>query len=727
MVLNSPCLTDKKELTSPKQTALALASPKQAAIGKDFPNPFMAGSLPKTIKQSNDPPLSRGYTLRSGDDSLKLMELMANCTKLSAFVRRKNREICKGFNEIIDFLTSSHIYYALTENPIISVSLIEQFWQSAILSTTEEGLQAIFAHIDGHNKTITEASLRRHLKVEDAEGISSLSNEEIFEQLAHMGSKKTAWDQFSSNIATAIIFLATNRVFNFSIFIFEAMVKNLDSPHKFLMYPRIDGLEKDLQQTKKTYSTALTKLVLRVKKLEYKLKQGKARRKAKIVLSNDEEIEEEVHEKPSDETEVIVQEETPTEIVEDLGSGEKGEMEISTANIQVSTASPPKVLKVSIAAAHVYTRRNASKSKDKGKAIMTEPEPPKKLKKKIQVQMSLKAALELQRQLDQRQEVPTQATQTYKIDWNDPSVLRYQAMKNRPVSIAQARRNMITYLKNQGGYKKSYFKRMSYNDIRPIFERVWDHVNTFILIRSEIKEGSSKPSERKASKPVKEERIQEEDVKPEQIEIEKKVAGTRRKTLARRRSGEKKSEENVKRQKLEDDAEKEELRVHMDIVLKEDIAIGIESLDTSYSIVDWKTHVISENLIQDVLDLYRVVKEMYKSTSPEGYDRLLWGDLITLFDSSKEDEIWKAQQDYTLINWSLYDSCGVHVLLMNTRVAIHMLVEKKYPLTQEMLSNMLSRRLEVDHESEIALELIRFTRSQIEEAKCLKESLAEAE
>ncbi|GJR34118.1 hypothetical protein Tco_1209802 [Tanacetum coccineum] len=53
---------------------------------------------------------------------------------------------------------------------------------------------------------------------------------------------------------------------------------------------KIDGLEKDLQQTKKTYSTTLTKLVLRVKKLEYKLKSGKVRRKAKIILSNDEEI-----------------------------------------------------------------------------------------------------------------------------------------------------------------------------------------------------------------------------------------------------------------------------------------------------------------------------------------------------------------------------------------------------------------------------------------------------
>ncbi|GJZ61172.1 retrovirus-related pol polyprotein from transposon TNT 1-94 [Tanacetum coccineum] len=64
-----------QELTSPEQTASALAIPGQTATGKESLNPLMADSLPKTI-QSNDPPLSRGYTFRSGEDSLKLMELM---------------------------------------------------------------------------------------------------------------------------------------------------------------------------------------------------------------------------------------------------------------------------------------------------------------------------------------------------------------------------------------------------------------------------------------------------------------------------------------------------------------------------------------------------------------------------------------------------------------------------------------------------------------------------
>nr|GEU92053.1 putative ribonuclease H-like domain-containing protein [Tanacetum cinerariifolium] len=117
----------------------------------------------------------------------------------------------------------------------------------------------------------------------------------------------------------------------------------------------------------------------------------------------------------------------------------------------------------------------------------------------------------------------------------------------------------------------------------------------------------------------------------------------------------------------------------------------------------------------DVLDLYRLVKQRYKTISPEGYDILLWGDLITLFEPSKEDEIWKAQQDYNLISWRLFDSCGVHVLLMDSRIAIYMIVERKYPLIQEMLSRMLNRRLEIDHESEMAFELIRFIKAQLEE------------
>ncbi|GJV51485.1 hypothetical protein Tco_1447226 [Tanacetum coccineum] len=201
----------------------------------------------------------------------------------------KKPEGSAGFHQIVDFLNSTHIKYALTENPTIYVSLIHQFWQTASASTSENGEMEITATIDGRVKTVTEASIRRHLKLEDSDGISTLPNTEIFEQLALMGyvsnsdrltfqkghfspqwrflihtilhclsAKKTAWDQFSSNIATAIICLATNRTFNFSKLIFDGMVKNLDNQSKFLMYPRfiqifLNKHKRQLLPHKRTY------------------------------------------------------------------------------------------------------------------------------------------------------------------------------------------------------------------------------------------------------------------------------------------------------------------------------------------------------------------------------------------------------------------------------------------------------------------------------------------
>ncbi|GJS61869.1 hypothetical protein Tco_0656653 [Tanacetum coccineum] len=81
-----------------------------------------------------------------------------------------------------------------------------------------------------------------------------------------------------------------------------------------------------------------------------------------------------------------------------------------------------------------------------------------------------------------------------------------------------------------------------------------------------------------------------------------------------------------------------------------------------------------------------------------------------MLEPNEEDEIWRNQQDWNPINWKLHNFCGVHVLLMDTGFVIHMMVEKKYPLSQDTLSKMMSRRLEVDHQSEMGYELIRLRR-----------------
>ncbi|GJW46731.1 hypothetical protein Tco_0078377 [Tanacetum coccineum] len=69
-----------------------------------------------------------------------------------------------------------------------------------------------------------------------------------------------------------------------------------------------------------------------------------------------------------------------------------------------------------------------------------------------------------------------------------------------------------------------------------------------------------------------------------------------------------------------------------------------------------------------------------------------------------EDEVWKLQNGYKVLEWKLYDSCGVHFLRMQS-MQIYMLVEKKYPLTPSTFSMMLEKKLQIDYESEMAYQL----------------------
>ncbi|GKB47617.1 hypothetical protein Tco_0898370, partial [Tanacetum coccineum] len=133
-----------------------------------------------------------------------------------------------------------------------------------------------------------------------------------------------------------------------------------------------------------------------------------------------------------------------------------------------------------------------------------------------------------------------------------------------------------------------------------------------------------------------------------------------------------------------DDAEKEELKACLDIVLGDDIAINVESLATKYLIVNWKTHILTENMIY-----YQIIRADGSSKNYKIFNEML-------HDFNRQDMV------------DLYS-------LVKERVAIHMMVEKKYPLTQEMISRMLNRRLEVDYESTMAFELIRFIKAQLEE------------
>ncbi|GJQ95236.1 hypothetical protein Tco_0006375 [Tanacetum coccineum] len=100
------------------------------------------------------------------------------------------------------------------------------------------------------------------------------------------------------------------------------------------------------------------------------------------------------------------------------------------------------------------------------------------------------------------------------------------------------------------------------------------------------------------------------------------------------------------------------------------------------------SHMLKSFDREDLETLYKLVKAKYGSTRPvEDLDLVLYGDLKTMFEPHVEDNVWKNQSDYRVLDWKLYDSCGVHSL-RKQNVHIHMLVEKRYPLTAPTITNI---------------------------------------
>ncbi|GJU08605.1 hypothetical protein Tco_1125035 [Tanacetum coccineum] len=570
-----------------------LTSPEQTATGKDFPNPLIVDSLLKTIWSSMHHVITMKHWLvqskrllpssihiRSYPTQYLTSLLMAQldfCDKHNMVAFLKKSTGSAGFHQIIDFITRSHICYALTKKPEVCVSFIKQFWRSAEILTDDNGTVKIRATIDGHSLSITEGSLRRHLKLELQR---SLLNWRLWAMLLTQINTEIGEDDSS--------------------------------------------------------------------------KQG--RKFSKEGVQDDEGV----HEKASNDTGYFL-----------------------SATL-VTTGGP------------VYntSRRSAEKRsrKDKGKAILIEEEPKKKSKKDIeQEKLSFAEAIRLEEQMheeqraqiardaeiarqwdeEERKRAMDEAEATKKIDWNDPSVLRYHSLKMKPKSIAQARRNMIKYLKNQGNFKITDFKGMSYNEVRPIFEKLWDFNQKFVPMDAEkaSKKQKSPEKERSSEKIVEEEAVAQE----EKEEVVKEPAAKRKKSIPRKTTR--------KRQKLEEDTDKDELKTFLDIVPREDAPIEVDSLSTKFPIVDWKTVVLTETFMyyqvfrgdgssknykilsemlqdfdrMDVEQLFRLVKERYSFFTARRSDLMLWGDLHTLFEPDEDDEIWKDQHEYNLLSWRLCD------------------------------------------------------------------------
>nr|GEY58282.1 xylulose kinase-1 [Tanacetum cinerariifolium] len=128
----------------------------------------------------------------------------ADTHNMVAYLSKSDASV--GFDQIMDFLNAQVIQYALMVNPTIYVSCIKQFWATTSIKKANDVVK-LQALIDRKKLVVTEDVIRKDLHLDDADGVE--------------------------------IWVMRSRKFNFSKYIFDSMVRNVDSPSKFLMYPRV--------------------------------------------------------------------------------------------------------------------------------------------------------------------------------------------------------------------------------------------------------------------------------------------------------------------------------------------------------------------------------------------------------------------------------------------------------------------------------------------------------
>nr|GEX10208.1 hypothetical protein [Tanacetum cinerariifolium] len=480
-------------------------------------------------------------------------------------------EASEGFNQIIDFLNGSYIKHALTINPYIYVSCIKQFWNTVVVNRSND-ITRLQALVDKKKVVITEATIKDSLRLDDAEGVDCLPNQDIFTELARMGyekpttklafykaffssqlkflihtilqslsAKRTSWNDFSSAMAFAVICLSTYRKFNFSKYIFESLNQLGDLSTYTTTYSSPALTQKvfaNMGRVGKEFlrvETPLFEGMLVAREFE---EQGDDIQDRSIPsptpptpppqqshdLSSTSQVQHTLPQSPLPQPSPQAQPQAANfpmsllqealdasvalarhvehleydkvaQALERIESSDDTNMEDASNQGRMIDELDRDEAPVRVAAASTRRRKGAvirdleeestaiiptdTKSKDKGKGIMVEE--PKPMKKKQQVEMDEEYARKLHVEFNKDIDWDVAIDHVKQKPKEDLYVQRYQVMKKRPQTEAQARRNMIMYLKNVAGFRLDYLKGMSYDDIRPISNAKFNSNIEFLL------------------------------------------------------------------------------------------------------------------------------------------------------------------------------------------------------------------------------------------------------
>ncbi|GJR74936.1 hypothetical protein Tco_0087301 [Tanacetum coccineum] len=237
---------------------------------------------------------------------------------------------------------------------------------------------------------------------------------------------------------------------------------------------------------------------------------------------------------------------------------------------------------------------------------------------------------------------------TIAAQWRFLAQQRAAAIRSRPPTRTQLRNQMMTYLKHVGGKKHADLKNKNFEEIQVLYKRVKRSDKDFIAIGSAEDERQIKE-------------MNEESKDPEKKILKKRV---------------------VNETPREEDTSK------------------VSSPDGDYLVV---------YRVNGHFRAFNYLMEQYSEITPECIELILWGDLKIMMESSTEDndqgDFWKNQQEWEIFRWRLYEAYKVCILELKDGTVIYMLVERRYPLSKELLQRMLDFGLEVEEESTAVLHL----------------------
>ncbi|GJZ89083.1 hypothetical protein Tco_0660865 [Tanacetum coccineum] len=615
------------------------------------------------------------------------------------------------FHEIIDFLAF----------PFIMLSL------------------HITAKVAGKPVSISEASIRSDLLFDDANGIDSLPNQAIFYAIQLMGSKSTSWDQIPTNIVTAVICLTSNQKYNFSKLFFDVAQTDPSprpSPSTILLdsIPKSSGgnlgghssSDKSLSGNEgectpklalilSLFMAWIAKCLLEAKDWQEEIiiqqwchkesvsKQGRKFAKGEPSVHRDP-LFDEIPEDTLDHME--------TENAQDVGrtrelvgkENENDENMLSTKDVLSTDKEKVSTDKEKVSTDRLIVSTDGSK-------------------------VSTDSQRELRRSFQQLASDDEMARKIQEGGRKFPAQQRSEAIRNRPPTKNQLRNQMMTYLKHVGNFKHSELKTKKFKEIQALYEKIKRSDEDFISIGSAEDERLIKKMNEKGIDSSKNEMVKEEskeEVKEESKEEEsnrKRKLGTRKKMKSRKR--------RFIQNTSEDDSEKEndELRLYLTIAPDEEKEVDYEILDRKYPIKEWKTKCLGTKPQVDKAEHLEEINQnvVIRSNGQKRYFSTLMR-VLSIFDRDDlnvvyqlvmdryQDEIPEGfDRDWNIVSWKLHGSSGVHTLMTEAGLVIHMLIEKKYPLRKKVLLQMLELKLESEEDSTMALELIRFVKKQVAE------------